>query len=243
MERLGLKIDGRRKIQNYEVVKDALTQGLAFEVVAGKFHISKERVRHLAMKWGIKRPSDREMDDSLIVDRYVNQLQSAEKIHEELGYGLMRVRRRLKELGVARTMAETKRARTDNKGRLSDQGYLKVKIPEGHVTRHRKNGTSDYAFVHIIEMEKRLGRPLAKNEIVHHIDLDKTNCNVENLYLCSDHREHLLIHRSLDVVGRELLEMGLISFDGTRYVINEEKLKEFLELREPSFIPDPTPRI
>lgn len=218
MERLGLKTDGRRKIVDYGAVKQTLVQGLSFKDVAEKFNVSEERVRHLATKWGFKGQTTREMDDNLILDRYVNQLKSAEEIHEELGYGLGRIRRRLKELGVARTMAETKKAKAENRGdRISEYGYLKVKIPDGHLTRYRKNGTSEYGFAHIIEMEKRLGRPLAKGEIIHHIDLDKTNCTIENLYLCANHKEHIQLHRSMEAICRSLFKEGKIAFDGKRY--------------------------
>ena len=41
------------------------------------------------------------------------------------------------------------------------------------VTQHRYN------------MSKHLGRKLLKNEVVHHIDMDKTNNNIDNLWLCN----------------------------------------------------------
>ncbi len=229
MERLGLRTDERRKIQDYEAVKGELTKGLSFKEIAVRFGVHEERIRDLAKKWGFKRMRDRDMDDKLILERYVKQLQSAEQIHEDLGYGIMRVRRRLKELGVARSMAETKRARTDNKSHPTEFGYPKVKIPEGHITRHRKNGTSDYCFAHIIEIEKKLGRPLAAREVVHHIDLDKKNCAIENLHICADHREHLLLHWSLEAMCGDSIKEGSIKFDGKRYYKPEDLKKKGIE--------------
>ncbi len=226
---LGLKTNNARKIEDYESVKEAVAQGLSFKVVAGKFHVSEERIRYLATKWGFEHPKNRPIDDELVVHRYVNLLQSAEQIHEELGYGIMRIRRRLKELGVARSMAETKKARTRCNDHLVEGGYPLAKIPEGHVTRHRKHGTSDYAPAYIIEMEKKLERPLAKEEIVHHIDLDKTNCSIDNLYLCANNSEHFLLHRSMEPICRDFIKEGKIVFDGKRYRRLEDLKKKGIE--------------
>jgi hypothetical protein len=229
MERLGLRTDERRKIQDYEAVKGELTKGLSFKEIAVRFGVHEERIRDLAKKWGFKLRRDRDIDDNEIIDRYVNKLQSSEQIHEEMGYGLMRVRRRLKELGVARTMHGTKSARTRGKASRMRDGYPMAKIPEGHITRHRHSDTSEYAPAYIIEMEKKLGRPLTKEEVVHHIDLDKMNCIIENLHLCANHSEHSLLHWSLESINRELIKEGKIVFDGKRYRRLEDLKKKGIE--------------
>ena len=53
------------------------------------------------------------------------------------------------------------------------------------VTQHRYN------------MEQYLGRKLLKSEIVHHIDMDKTNNNISNLWLCTD-SQHKIAHNSFN---------------------------------------------
>lgn len=49
--------------------------------------------------------------------------------------------------------------------------------------------------------EKYLGRKLETCERVHHIDLDKQNNDLENLFLCSTVHLHNLIHDSLEKCG------------------------------------------
>ena len=48
--------------------------------------------------------------------------------------------------------------------------YLMTKAPE-----HPKANLSGHVPTHILIVEERLGRPLAKNEVVHHCDFNKTN--------------------------------------------------------------------
>lgn len=96
--------------------------------------------------------------------------------------------------------------------------------------------------LHNLEMEKHLGRAIGKGEVIHHINFDKTDNRIENLHLCKSMSEHFRLHHTLEEVIGELIEEGVVEFASGRYVINEEKLKEFLESRD-SFIPDPMPRI
>lgn len=62
-------------------------------------------------------------------------------------------------------------------------------------------------------MEKHLGRKLNKEERVHHIDGDKTNYSLDNLYLCENRSEHMLVHSSLEKIAFELFKQGVIKFD------------------------------
>ncbi len=62
-------------------------------------------------------------------------------------------------------------------------------------------------------MEKHLGRSLNKKERVHHIDGDKTNYSLDNLYLCKNRSEHMLVHSSLEAIAFELVKQGIIKFD------------------------------
>jgi len=60
-------------------------------------------------------------------------------------------------------------------------GYIIVSIDNKNVLLHRKI-YSDF-----------LQRDLKKNEIIHHIDLNKTNNKISNLFLTNE-REHRLLH-------------------------------------------------
>lgn len=61
-------------------------------------------------------------------------------------------------------------------------GYFKI----------RHNGKS-YKY-HRYLMEQKLGRELLEEEVVHHIDGDKLNNNINNLELMSSKSEHLRFH-------------------------------------------------
>ena len=50
---------------------------------------------------------------------------------------------------------------------------------------------------HIYIIEQHIGRKLLPNEVVHHIDKDKTNNNISNLLLLTQ-SEHSKLHRELD---------------------------------------------
>lgn len=66
-------------------------------------------------------------------------------------------------------------------------------------------------------MEKMLKRPLRFGEVIHHINLDKTNDDLTNLLLCEVNGIHISIHKQLNKLlyhfGKELLKKKIISFD------------------------------
>ena len=67
-------------------------------------------------------------------------------------------------------------------------GYLYTKL-----WSHPCCGKQGYVAVHRIVMEKHIGRYLASQEVIHHIDGDITNNNISNLQLFSSHGEHTKI--------------------------------------------------
>lgn len=67
-------------------------------------------------------------------------------------------------------------------------------------------------FTHRQNMENYLGRSLRSDEIIHHIDCDKSNDNIENLFLCTS-SEHKKLHVQLENISRELIHLGYIKFD------------------------------
>ena len=72
-----------------------------------------------------------------------------------------------------------------------------------------KNQKSNTRKVHRHIMEEYLGRKLKSTEIVHHIDFDKTNNNIENLYLFESQKRHGAYHGFLKhIVYSELIDFG-----------------------------------
>ena len=62
-------------------------------------------------------------------------------------------------------------------------------------------------------LKKMLGRPLGDEEIVHHINGNKTDDRPENLFVCSSRTEHSNIHNTGFALFEELIRRGVIYFD------------------------------
>ncbi len=68
-------------------------------------------------------------------------------------------------------------------------GYRLVRAPAGHPNATK----AGYILEHRLVMERRIGRPLLPDEIVHHINGDKFDNRAENLEL-TDRTEHRDMH-------------------------------------------------
>lgn len=82
---------------------------------------------------------------------------------------------------------------------LKPNGYLEY-------TRGKNKGKS----VHVVTMEERLGRKLRRDEVVHHIDGNKTNNDISNLALLT-RGGHARLHQREDKImgkNRERYEDG-----------------------------------
>lgn len=89
----------------------------------------------------------------------------------------------------------------------------------------KRNGKYRRVPEHRAVMEDYLGRELADRERVHHINCDKRDNRLENLYLCASDAEHHRLHALLDATMRELLSRGWVVFDHTQgvYVLCETR--------------------
>ena len=67
--------------------------------------------------------------------------------------------------------------------------------------------------LHRRNMENKIGRKLKSSERVHHIDGNKANYEISNLYLCSNKSDHMLVHASLETAALELVKNGTIKFN------------------------------
>jgi hypothetical protein len=69
-------------------------------------------------------------------------------------------------------------------------GYKGVKIKN-----HPNANSCGCIPLHRLIMEKHLGRLLTKQEVVHHIDGNIYNNNINNLALCNNNSEHMKLHK------------------------------------------------
>ena len=67
-------------------------------------------------------------------------------------------------------------------------------------------------FYHRYVMEQHLGRKLLPSEHIHHIDMDKLNNNISNLWLCSQNN-HLKSHHSINPLIKKLIKKGILKFN------------------------------
>jgi hypothetical protein len=84
-----------------------------------------------------------------------------------------------------------------------------------------EDGTRKTILSHRRIVEEHINRKLTRDEQVHHIDGDKENNSIENLYVCDNGGEHSEIHNSLDKLAYELVDIGIIKFANGEYFLEE----------------------
>ena len=110
--------------------------------------------------------------------------------------------------------------RTMNKRTIYKEGWRVKASYYGYVVKRIWNDIykGEWVTQHRYNMEKYLGRKLLKTEIVHHIDMDKTNNNINNLWLCT-HSTHTKAHGSMNTAVAELIKKGLVEFNAGKYYL------------------------
>lgn len=90
-------------------------------------------------------------------------------------------------------------------------GYMTIYVANTHA---HSDGYCGRIREHILKMENYLGRSLEKGEVVHHVDGDKLNNEIENLDLCSV-GQHNACHACSEQIVFELYKRGLVGYDRT----------------------------
>lgn len=122
--------------------------------------------------------------------------------------------RMLKKLGVEIRKDAGKNHHNWKGGRvIKGDGYYGIWSPN-----HSRADKQGYVYEHTLVAEEKYGRLPEKTEVVHHINLDKLDNSMDNLWLCGN-KEHIMCHRSIEKLIKPLLEKGIIGFDNGKYYV------------------------
>lgn len=111
------------------------------------------------------------------------------------------VRGKKKDLGIENKI-KVQRENVIIGNRKSHQGYYRIlDYEKGTIVAHRKVYEDFYNI------------KLSKNEKIHHIDGNKENNDISNLFKCNSNRHHYLVHSQLQKVAYSLIQKGIIKFD------------------------------
>lgn len=156
----------------HERLADMYRRGQSIPQIAGRTGINKSRVRAELLKAGVTLRSRTE----------------ALRIREGLGANLKGKTRVFSQEWKDNISAGRKAWGAEHaKGAsIKPNGYIEI-------TRGENKGRSE----HVVIMEDRLGRPLKDDEVVHHIDRDRSNNSPDNLALVT-RAGHGRLHRFED---------------------------------------------
>jgi len=158
-----------------------------------------------------KTPDDNQLKQLYLVDRL-----SSGDIAKRYKIARITVCRHLKRLGITRpTSGENSR------NRRFDVKQYRSGYPVTFKPRHPRRNNLGYVFDHILEYEKHHKKTPTRNQHIHHIDLDRKDANVKNLFLCKSNSEHQKLHASLNVLLSELVKKGVVKFKNGKYYLSQ----------------------
>lgn len=85
-----------------------------------------------------------------------------------------------------------------------------------------------YVATHRLIVAQNIGRSLTETEVVHHINFQRADNRIENLYLFPDEQAHRRAHASVNDIITILLKHNLVTFVNGKYRAHS-KLGELLE--------------
>ena len=148
---------------------------------------------------------------------YLVKKKSVKEIRRETGLGVNTIKRWFNKHGIIIRQGDNDVVRNQKahklqdhpnwKGKRNNCGYYYIYHP-----KHPNAPKSGYISEHRFIAEQLVGRILNHDEFVHHIDMDKTNNDISNLFV-SKQRGHRSIHYSFNRLCKELLEKDVIYFN------------------------------
>lgn len=161
-------------------------------VIAERLGISIHVVRHTVHRAGLQQSGAkngacyRNVD---LVRRLAKEGKSLSEIGRQVGTSKRLVKLFLEKHQIERTPFHQSGENNPawKGGRMADKhGYILVHRPE-----HPEANRHGYVREHRLVMEEKLGRPLLREEVVHHLDDDTGNNHPDNLHLYESNGVHL----------------------------------------------------
>lgn len=152
--------------------------------------------------------STQHIDTDLVVKMY-EEGKSCAKIAKELGTSSETIRRRIiKTGGSCRSLTATWETREPNTresnhrwkgGRcINGRGYIII-----HSIGHPRVDGHNYVHEHRLVVEDHIGRYLEPQEVIHHINFEILNNNINNLFLFPNKSTHTSYHHAIARLARQ----------------------------------------
>ncbi len=153
-------------------------------------------------RWKLHRKKYGVSEDE-IVRLYVEENLSLKKVSKKM---------RTSPIGILEILRKN-RVKMKPKGAPRGEKHYKFKggthIKSGYrwilQNNHPYSNCKNYVLEHRLVMEKHLGRYLKSNEVMHHLDGNKLNNHIDNLYLFPDRGKHRTYHCMLKRFVREIV--------------------------------------
>ena len=160
--------------------------------------------------------SKRKAPNDVVLKKEVGLGMNATSIGKKYGVSKVSVARHLVrlKLNVESPIGKKGENHSQWKGGL----VIKNGYPMKYMPEHSRRYKIPYVPMHVLVLEKEMGRTPRKDEPIHHVNLDRADYKLTNLYLCKSNSEHQQLHSSLDKVVSMLIKKGVIKFKNGRYV-------------------------
>lgn len=113
------------------------------------------------------------------------------------------------------------------------KGYKVVYMPS-----HQRARSNGYVYEHILVMERRIGRPLTKEEVVHHVDGNKQNNDPNNLELFSNNTEHVKEHWREREDKRYMVNGNMVSIAEMSALSNQPYMRVYQRIKRLGWTPE-----
>lgn len=157
--------------------------------------------------------SKRKVPDSKTLKKlYLTKRLSSYDITEMYNVKPKNVCIQLRKLGIIRPDSGPNLRNRNFKIKVYRSGYPVTFLPD-----HPRANHLGYVYDHVLEISKKFGYIPTPKTTIHHIDLDKKNSNIDNLYLTKNVEEHRAIHSQLYKMMSQIIKEGIVVFKNGKY--------------------------